>query len=442
MLVSSLPVKFNVPWASGAGGGFITEPIPVTTTAPGRASLTLGFPPTTFEPEASGGNPPFGADANGILNQATAWLQWAQAGGPVAYDATFQAAISGYPNGALIQAAAGGHYWQSTADNNTTNPDTGGAGWLDFPGVIVQKQAGNFTATDTGAVNAAAITLTPAPASWAAIVGAPLRFIIAFTNTTTTVTLNVNGLGTKTLKNIDGTAMVIGQLTAGGIVEGFYDGTNVQVAAPGKPASAPPPAAAIPTGAIILCPVEVPFFGTLECNGASYLRSTYPNLFNVIGTRYGAVDSNHFSVPDMRGIFVRGWDHGRGLDVSSGSRAAPGVLAPPVSGATGAAGDHVGTTEAFTAGPINLTGAPAVLNNLEFFCEPVLISGWTGANQNFFLITPPPGDGTPAAIAPLLPGTDAVGNIDKIRGNLDLSGNSGSTETRPVNINMMYVIVY
>ncbi len=45
--------------------------------------------------------------------------------------------------------------------------------------------------------------------------------------------------------------------------------------------------------------------GYLSCDGTSYLRSTYPNLFSAISTVYGAVDGTHFNVPDMRGLFPR-----------------------------------------------------------------------------------------------------------------------------------------
>src|SRR5579859_2784949 len=37
--------------------------------------------------------------------------------------------------------------------------------------------------------------------------------------------------------------------------------------------------------------------GALICNGASLLRSEYPDLFNVIGTTWGSADSSHFTVP-------------------------------------------------------------------------------------------------------------------------------------------------
>lgn len=37
----------------------------------------------------------------------------------------------------------------------------------------------------------------------------------------------------------------------------------------------------------------------LECDGASLLRSDYPDLFTVIGTTYGAVDGTHFNLPNL-----------------------------------------------------------------------------------------------------------------------------------------------
>lgn len=47
--------------------------------------------------------------------------------------------------------------------------------------------------------------------------------------------------------------------------------------------------------------------GTQALNGSSLLRTgTYANLFAVLGTTYGAVDGTHFTVPDTRGVFMRG----------------------------------------------------------------------------------------------------------------------------------------
>jgi len=134
MQASEIPTKFSVVFAASAGAGYIRS-IPTTPSGqPGAAALTTGFPPVNFIPEGAGGVPPFGEDLNGIINQISAWCQWFAGGGaPVTYDATFQTAIGGYWNGSVVgSATTPGVYWRSTVDNNTTDPDTGGAGWVSF----------------------------------------------------------------------------------------------------------------------------------------------------------------------------------------------------------------------------------------------------------------------------------------------------------------------
>lgn len=48
--------------------------------------------------------------------------------------------------------------------------------------------------------------------------------------------------------------------------------------------------------------------GYLLCDGASYLRADYPDLFAIIGTTFGAVDGTHFNVPNLKGRMVVGLD--------------------------------------------------------------------------------------------------------------------------------------
>jgi len=56
--------------------------------------------------------------------------------------------------------------------------------------------------------------------------------------------------------------------------------------------------------------------GWLECDGREVLRADYPELFEAIGIKWGAPsDGTKFKLPDGRGMFLRGWDHGRGEDV-------------------------------------------------------------------------------------------------------------------------------
>ena len=73
--------------------------------------------------------------------------------------------------------------------------------------------------------------------------------------------------------------------------------------------------AGVPTGSIFCMAANSIPTGYVKCNGNSYSRTgTYAALFAVIGTTYGAADSSHFNVPDLRGEFVRGLDDGRGID--------------------------------------------------------------------------------------------------------------------------------
>lgn len=134
---TDIPTKFVVPFASSATAGTITEPVPTTAQPNGRASLPTGFTQVNFTAVGAGGIPPWGADMNGILNQSTAWIQWCQAGfGIPLFDASFSTSIGGYPKGAIVQSASVvGTCWQSTADDNTSDPDAAGANWVPFPNI-------------------------------------------------------------------------------------------------------------------------------------------------------------------------------------------------------------------------------------------------------------------------------------------------------------------
>jgi hypothetical protein len=83
-------------------------------------------------------------------------------------------------------------------------------------------------ATDTGAANAMAVTLAPAPASLASLTGASLRVLAAHANTGAT-TINVNALGAKIIVNPDGSTLTAGQIPLSGIISIVYDGTSFQL---------------------------------------------------------------------------------------------------------------------------------------------------------------------------------------------------------------------
>lgn len=76
--------------------------------------------------------------------------------------------------------------------------------------------------------------------------------------------------------------------------------------------------------------------GFLSCNGAQVSRTTYSSLFTAIGTTYGAGNgSTTFTLPDLRGEFLRGWDNSRGIDSGRGIGTGQAHQAPAHTHTTG-----------------------------------------------------------------------------------------------------------
>lgn len=110
----------------------------------------------------------------------------------------------------------------------------------------------------------------------------------------------------------------------------FYDGTSWDRML--KESKDP-----VPIGAIFSFPLETPPTGYLVCDGSAVSRTTYANLFALLGTTYGAGDgSTTFNLPDYRGKFLRGYDNGAGNDPDAATRQDRG---------DGTTGDAVGTLQ-------------------------------------------------------------------------------------------------
>jgi len=72
-----------------------------------------------------------------------------------------------------------------------------------------------------------------------------------------------------------------------------------------------------PTGGIMMFSVSGVPTGWLECDGRDLSINDYSVLYEVIGQNYKTItlDTNsRFQIPDMRGLFVRGWDNLKGID--------------------------------------------------------------------------------------------------------------------------------
>ena len=159
----------------------------------------------------------------------------------------------------------------------------------------------------------------------------------------------------------------------------------------------PPVGNGVVTGTVLSFPVRTPPTGFLECDGSSKSKVTYPGLYDFLKdggvTAIYGEDTNTFVLPDYRGIFHRGWDHGAGLDPDAASRTNRG---------DGTTGDNVGTKQS------------------DDFKSHKHDIGTTD-----------------------LPVTGAGANTSRLTGVTTASTTyTGGNETRPRNINVMYCIKY
>jgi len=225
-------------------------------------------------------------------------------------------------------------------------------------------------------------------------------------NNTGPATFNINGLGTRDLVQSDGTALAANDLVSGAPATVTYDGSKFRmVTAAGNPSFKGGTInggtiwaasndgvgstldadlldgqqgawyqaranhtglqdvatisglqalldAIVPAGTVIYVAGAAVPTGYLAANGGTGNRTTHARLFAAIGTTYGAGDgSTTFGLPDLRGVFARGLDSGRGIDTgrvlgsfqdSANLAHAHGVTDPghTHTGSTNTTGDH------------------------------------------------------------------------------------------------------
>ena len=138
----------------------------------------------------------------------------------------------------------------------------------------------------------------------------------------------------------------------------------------------------------------------LECNGSPYSSLTYAALFSIIGYTYGG-SAGTFLLPDYRGRFLRAWDHSAGVEPAAS-------ITERTNRGDGVGLDHVGTKQIE-----------------QFKTHTHTTIGKTGRTGNFGGVA----GGTLLA--------DMVGGVDD-----QTMTYAGGNETRPVNINVMYLIKY
>lgn len=101
----------------------------------------------------------------------------------------------------------------------------------------------------------------------------------------------------------------------------------------------------LPAGTILSYFANPPPSGTVECDGLSYATTFYPVLYAAIGCAAGCADGSHFNVPDLRGVFLRGWNHGVTTTTYVGD---PDAVSRSTIATGGSSGDNIGSYESST----------------------------------------------------------------------------------------------
>jgi hypothetical protein len=166
-----------------------------------------------------------------------------------------EVAIAGAPDG---NETTKGLYQTATSAQTQAGTDVGstGATLAVKPSDISQNIVNNkfLFAEDTGIADAYVIALTPALASYE--LGQVIYFKATNTNTGTS-TIDINGLGVKSIKKLKNTDLEAGDIEAGALVSLGYDGTNFVMLNP---------QATMPTTAILN--EMSTFFGATDITGA------------------------------------------------------------------------------------------------------------------------------------------------------------------------------
>ena len=206
---------------------------------------------------------------------------------------------TGNPNYVITANGSGGWSWQSVTGGGS--PAIAGI-TIQEEGTLVGSELGTQTLNFTGG----SVTATSGGAG------------VANINITTTSDIFVNQTGygganpitvtggntinISSASNAYGTRYVQGTQPTGANGDIWYD------------TSSSTSSSDVPAGTVIYFAATSAPPGYIKANGASNLSTTgYASLFAAIGYIFGGSGSS-FTLPDLRGEFIRGWDDARGVD--------------------------------------------------------------------------------------------------------------------------------
>jgi len=288
-----------------------------------------------------------------------------------------------------------------TVGNNATVTDGDAVTWGTT--LYLYPTSLNFAGTINATTFVGALTGNASTATTAGTVTTPAQSVITSVGTLTS--LDVSGAITVT----NG----VNRLTrSGGYVSvsaAAAPSTGQVLMATGASAATWQTIQGVPVGSTLIWHTATAPTGFLELNGASLSTTTYAALFAVLGYTYGGSGAN-FSLPDMRGYFPRGWSHGSSTDPDRASRTNRG---------DGTTGDNIGTKQA----------NQNALHGHPYRGRPASESSASVQTTGGFPFK------TTGTSYPEFTGTVSDTAGQQIGGN-------GGNESRPVNINVMWIIKY
>lgn len=180
--------------------------------------------------------------------------------------------------------------------------------------------------------------------------------------------------------------------------------------------------------------------GWLVCDGSSYsnaaeiapgIPNPYYDLFDVIGTTFGGTGSTYL-VPDLRGLFVRGWNGAAGaLD--------PGRTFASIQ--TSAVQTHIHPLPSLSHNHVITVNDPGHNHSAASATVVGGNPGWYPGNNNFGTQTPVGGPDNAGKAFTGITATSDIG-LTATFNTLDNTAPTPTNESRPVNIALLPIIKY
>ena len=306
-----MPQPNKIPLAFAASGDKNT--IPENTETTGLASWREGFPAITSAPFSEGGIAPKRADFNGIFNALSQSVIWLQQGGVYAYDVN-----TDYEAGNVV-LDAGGLYVANAGNGPSSavvqpSSDTTGATWkLIRLDLATQIAAGYMSAADKTKLDGLISTdATPTAAGYMS--GADKTKLDGLISTDATPTA-AGYMSAADKTRLDSVILTNATQSAAGYMSAADKNKLDELIVHNT---------LLPVGTVMWLSGNTVPDGCLVADGAAVSRTTYAELFAVIGVTWGKGDgSTTFNLPDARGR------------VPEGAQTAGGYNAPGLPNITG-----------------------------------------------------------------------------------------------------------